>query len=81
MDINNISECKAYAYDLLVRIEATQKELQAVNPYAYDLLVKSEGIQKELQAVNQQIVKLSQPAPVQPQVETPKVEEVKEETK
>ena len=54
MDINNISECKAYAYDLLVRIEATQKELQAVN---------------------QQIVKLSQPAPVQPQVETPAVEE------
>ena len=31
LDINNISECKAYAYDLLVRIEATQKELQAVN--------------------------------------------------
>jgi hypothetical protein len=60
MDINNIQELKAYAYDLLV---------------------KSEGIQKELQAVNQQIVKLSQPAPVQPQVETPKVEEVKEETK
>lgn len=53
MDINNIQELKAYAYDL----------------------------QKELQAVNQQIVKLYQPAPVQPQVETPKVEEVKEETK
>ena len=60
MDINNIQELKAYAYDLLVKLE---------------------GIQKELQAVNQQIVKLSQPAPVQPQVETPKVEEVKEETK
>jgi hypothetical protein len=31
MDINNVQDLKAYAYDLLVRIQATQKELEAVN--------------------------------------------------
>lgn len=31
MDINNIQELKAYAYDLISRTEAWQRELQAVN--------------------------------------------------
>lgn len=54
-------------------------EMQA---YAYRILVQVEQLQKELQIVNQQIVKLSQPAPVQPKVETPQVEEAKvKETK
>ena len=63
-------------------IDLSKLDIKELKSMAYDQLVISEQSAVNLKVINEEIKRQqSQPAPVQPQVETPAVEEVKEETK